>query len=156
MVNFCFSLGINWIQLCFDLAFDWILFGIFTRICFVEIAWNKIYPFSCAFLCARDILLDRDRELDLWEISERYICVLRRVFLGDFNDTPPQRRSTHTLSLSHTHTHTHSHPWLANSGCKVKWFQIFFGVLQIFLTRKKNFFLDRQGVTQHPKIFPEC
>ena len=48
----------------FDLAFIWILFGIFTRICFVEIARNKIYPFITVFLCVRDILLDRDRESD--------------------------------------------------------------------------------------------
>ena len=31
---------------------------------------------------------------------ERYVCFFR----GDFNGTPPQRRS-----YTHTHTHTHTH-----------------------------------------------
>ena len=95
----------------FDWAFIWILFGIFTRICFEEIARNKIYPFVTVFLCVRDILLDRDGESD--EETDRYV-VLTCVFRGDFNGTPPQRRSstlTFTLTLTHTHTHTHTHDW---------------------------------------------
>ena len=52
----------------------------------------------------------------VFEDRERYVCFFR----GDFNGTPPQRRS-HT----HTHTHTHTHKWRSNSGCEVKWIQIF-------------------------------
>ena len=35
--------------------------------------------------------------------EDREICVF---FRGDFNGTPPQRRSS-TLTFTHTHTHTH-------------------------------------------------
>ena len=89
-------------------------------------------------------MLARDRELDMW--IERYV-----FFFGDFSVTPPQRRSsTHSLSQSLSHTHTLTHTDV------VKWFQIF-RVLQIFLTTcGQQEFFDRQGVTQHPKIFPEC
>ena len=52
-------------------------------------------------------MLARDRELDME--TDRDV-VLRVVFFGDFNDTPPQRRSsTHSLSQSLSHTHTHTH-----------------------------------------------
>ena len=56
-----------------------------------------MYPFSCCFLCERDILLVRDRELDMR--IERYV-----FFFRDFNFTSPQCRSS-----QHTHTHKHSH-----------------------------------------------
>ena len=65
-------------------------------------------------------------------------------FRGDFNGTPPQRRS-HT----HTHTHTHDGPTVdaGSSGSR------FFGFLQFkFRPSEVSNFLDRQGVTQYTKI----
>ena len=101
----------------------------------MEIAWNKVIRSSCVFLCAGDILLARDRECYMW--IERYV-----FFCGDFNDTPPQRRSsTHSLSQTHTHTHTLTHmtgqQWLIGQVVPD------FRVLQIIFDPKrvsKNFF----------------
>ena len=54
---------------------------------------------------------------------EREICVF--FFRGDFNGTPPQRRS-HPHTHTHTHTHTHDGPTVdaRSSGSR------FFGFLQ--------------------------
>ena len=83
---------------------------------------------------------------------------LRCVFFGgDFNVTTPQRRSsTHSLSQSHTHTLTHTHDWptVADRSSGSRYFS---GFANIFEPEKgSQEFFDRQGVTQHPKIFPEC
>ena len=127
--------------LIFDLAFIWILFGIFTRICFVEIARNKIYPFTYVFLCVRDILLDRDRVSE--DETDRYE-VLKCVFRGDFNGTPPQCRIS-MLTHTHTHTHTLTHmtgqQWL--TGQVVPDFS---GFANIFDPKRgSQEFFDRQG-----------
>ena len=57
--------------------------------------------------------------------------------------------------ITFTHTHTHAHDWptvaARSSGSR------FLGFANIFDPKKgRKSFLDRQGVTQHPKIFPEC
>ena len=39
----------------------------------MEIARNKIYPFINVFLCVRDILLDRD--IDLNDETDRYVVL---------------------------------------------------------------------------------
>ena len=74
-------------------------------------------------------------------------------FRGDFNDTPPQRRSsTHSLSQTHTHTHTLTHmtgqQWLIGQVVPD-----FSGFANIFDPKEGRKFFDRQGVTQHPKIY---
>ena len=98
--------------------------------------------------CLNSILLYFS-EIRVWGLRE--ICVF---FRGDFNGTPPQRRSS---TLTFTFTHTHTHTWRANSGWQVKWFQIF-RVLQIFLIPKegrKNFLTDR-GSRISEKDFQTC
>ena len=74
----------------------------------MEIALNKIYPFTYVFLCVRDILLDRDRVSE--DETDGYV-VLKCVF--------SRRLQRHTTTTSffdahfhtHTHTHTHTHDW---------------------------------------------
>ena len=91
-LNFLILLDIDLILLF------WHLFGIylaFNSELFCGNYMKKMYPFSCGFLCERDILLVRDREEDM-EI-DRYV-----VYFGDFNVTTPQRRSSpHTCTLTH-------------------------------------------------------
>ena len=65
---------------------------------------------------------------------------------------------TYTLTLTNTqHSHTHTHmtgqPWLAGQVVPEE----FFRVLQFIFDQKGSArIFGRQGVTQHPKIFPEC
>ena len=81
-------------------------------------------------------------------IEDREIC----VFFGDFNVTTPQRRSS-THSLSQSHTHTHDWPTVADRSSGSRYFS---GFANIFDPTKGRQVFNRQGVTQHPKIFPEC
>ena len=56
--------------------------------------------------------------------EDREIC----GFFGDFNVTPPQRRSSqHTHTLTNTNTHTHAWPTVASraSGSRVVFFSGF-------------------------------
>ena len=57
-----------------------------------------MYPFSCGFLCERDILLVRDREEDME--TDRYVF---------FSETSTSQH--HNVVLQHTHTHTHTHTY---------------------------------------------
>ena len=63
--------------------------------------------------------------------------------------------NTHTLTNTNTLTHTHDWPTVASRSSGSR--GVFSGFANIFGPQvvSKNF-LDRQGVTQHPKIFPEC
>ena len=51
----------------------------------------------------------------IFEDRERYVCF--------FVETSTAHH--HNVALTHTHTHTHTHTWRSNSGCEVKWIQIF-------------------------------
>ena len=99
-----------------------------------------------------DRLLARDSEIDMR--IERDMCFFRRL---QHRDTATSFFNTHTHSLTPTLTHTPhmtGQQWLAG---QVVPEEFFFRVLQIFLTTSgQQEFFDRQGVTQHPKIFPEC
>ena len=78
-----------------------------------------------------------------FEDREKFVCFFR----GDFNGTPPQRRShTHTQTL--THTHMTVKQWMRGQVVPD------FRVLQFsFRPSEVRIFLDRQGVTQYTKIF---
>ena len=72
-------------------------------------------------------------------------------FRGDFNGTPPQRRSS-KFTFTHTHTHTHTHDWPTvadrSSGSR------FFRVLQIFWTTcgQQEFFRPPGGHATYENI----
>ena len=130
----------------------WILFGILYG--FILWKLHEIYlSVQLWFLYVIDRLLARDSEIDM----RRERCVF---FFGDFNVATPQRRSsthTHTHTLTNTITFTHTHDWPTVASRASGSRGVFSGFANIFGPQvvSKNF-LDRQGVTQHPKIFPEC
>ena len=76
----------------------------------------------------------------------------RNVF---FSETPTSQHHNvvlHTHTLTNTHTHTHDWPTVASRSSGSR--GVFSGFANIFGPQvvSKNFFLDRQGVTQHTKI----
>ena len=92
----------------------------------MEIARNKIYPFTYVFLCVRDILLDRDRVSE--DETDGYV-VLKCVFFAE-TSTAHHHNVVLRRSLTHTHTHTHTHDWPivadGSSGSRFSGFAIIF------------------------------
>ena len=89
--------------------------------------------------------------------KERGICVFSVTSMLRHRNVVLQHAHTltNTNTLTHTHTHTHDWPTVASRSSGSR--GVFSGFANIFGPQvvSKNF-LDRQGVTQHPKIFPEC
>ena len=93
--------------------------------------------------------------------EDREIC----VFFGDMCFFQRLQRHTTTTSffttLTHSQTQTQSltHTCLANGGSReVVPEEFFFGFCKLFFDHmwSARVFWARKGVTQHPKIFPEC
>ena len=102
-----------------------------------------MYPFSCGFLCERDILLVRDREEDME--TDSYVF---------FSETSTSQHHNvvlqHTHFHIHTHTHTHDWPTVADRSSGSRYFSGFANIFGPQVVSKN--FLDRQGVMQHTKI----
>ena len=74
-----------------------------------------------------------------------------------FSETSTSLQHTHTNTLTPTLTLTHTHmtgqPWLVGQVVPEE----FFGFCNLFFDQKGSVrIFGCQGVTQHPKIFPEC
>ena len=140
---FGFDLALNWHLLEYVLALYWICYSMFSVVI--------VRGIIARITCLKFSLLSFSEIQRLFE--DREIC----VFFGNFNVTTPQRRSSqHTHTLTNTNTHTHAWPTVASRASGSR--GVFFGFCKYFLTTcgQQEFFWARKGVTQHPKIFPEC
>ena len=68
-----------------------------------------MYPFSCGYLCDRDILLVGDIERKIW--GQREVCVFFRRLQRHNTTTSFFTTFTLTHTHKHTNTHTHTHDW---------------------------------------------
>ena len=107
-----------------------------------------MYPFSCGFLCERDILLVRDREEDME--TDSYVFFLETSTSQHHNVV---LHHTHTLTNTLTLTHTHDWPTVASTGQVVP--EEFFGFCNLFLTEKgrQEFFWAARGSRNIRKYF---
>ena len=105
-----------------------------------------MYPFSCGFLCERDILLVRDREEDME--TDRY------VFFSETSTSQHHNvvlHNTHTLTNTNTHTHMPGQLWLAGPVVPE---DFFFGFCKYFLTTsgQQEFFRPPGGHATYENI----
>ena len=89
---------------------------------------------------------------------EKYVFFseISLFFFGDFNITPPQRRSSlHSHTHKHKHNHSHTHAWPTEAA--EKWFQrsFFSGFANYFLTTcgQQEFFGPARGSRNIRKYF---